>query len=132
MDRCMAVRTAYVAGCHIYILCTTQVHGLKFELPMDVFAETIVTGIFTEFVPSVASRLQVLASTTVQEHLREFACVQFLSCFRRYGERFLRALLSICVKGSEILEQDNFDLRNDGVRCSSHLSGTSSLFGNVR
>lgn len=56
MDRCMAVRTAYVAGCHIYILCTTQVHGLKFDLPMGVFAETIVAGGFSR---NSRPRLQV-------------------------------------------------------------------------
>jgi hypothetical protein len=74
--------------------------------------------------PSVARRLQVLAFIGVHWRLREFASLLYPSR-SKYGEkRFLRAYLFIPTQGSEILRQVNLNLRNDGVRCSSHLSGT--------
>ena len=74
---------------------------------------------------SVAARLQVLAFIPIQLCLGKFAPVQNSSRVTPVCEAFLSTYSFIVAHSDAILRQDNFDLRNDGVRCSSHLSGTS-------
>ena len=78
-----------------------------------------------EFRVSVARRMQVLAITGVHWRLKECASLLYPSR-SQYGERrLLRVYLFTLMQGGEILRLVNLDLRSDGVRCSSHLSGTS-------